>query len=151
MTGGARGVLLKEVRLRNEPESAAIARREVSLSARAWGVPAGIVENAELCTSETVTNAVVHVPDLPGRTLRLIIVRLDDRYRVEVHDSGRELPRLRQAGADDESGRGYLLVTTLSDAHGAYPRPTGKAVWFEFVAWRGDRAEGPLRSGGRRP
>jgi hypothetical protein len=67
----------------------------------------------------------------------LIVVGLDDRYLVEVHDSGREPPRLRQAVADDESGRGYLLVTTLSDAHGAYPRPTGKVVWFEFVAWHG--------------
>jgi anti-sigma regulatory factor (Ser/Thr protein kinase) len=133
--GGIRGVLLKEVRLRNEPESAANARREVGLIAGAWNVPEQVIENAEICTSETVTNAVVHVPGMVGCTVRLFIIRLDDRFRVEVHDSGRDLPYLRQAGDDDESGPGCFIVKTLSDAHGSYPTARGKAVWFEFVAW----------------
>ncbi|GAA4963983.1 hypothetical protein GCM10023238_34400 [Streptomyces heliomycini] len=52
--------------------------------------------------------------------------------RCEVGDDVPQLPRLRQARATDEGGRGLYLVNRLAGA-GARPRlSTGKVVWFEL-------------------
>lgn len=127
------GILIKEVRLENRPESAAIARKEIVLTVRALGLPDDIRDRAELGVSEAVTNAVRHAPGIPGSTLRLLAVRRTDRLRIEVHDRCRTLPRRRIPGADDESGRGLPLLEHLADACGAHPTPTGKSVWFEIT------------------
>lgn len=129
------GVLLKEVRLAGRAESARIARAEIVLTVRSLNLPGELAERAELGVSEIVTNSVVHAPGMPGSTLRLLAVRHGDRLRVEVHDGSRALPRLRFARDDDESGRGLQLLARLSDDHGTYLTATGKAVWFELVAW----------------
>ncbi|WP_187235602.1 ATP-binding protein [Actinomadura sp. HBU206391] len=132
---GIRGVLLKEVRLRNRPEAVAAGRREVVASAAAWGLPGEIAQDAETCVSELVTNAVKHATGLPDSTLRLLVIRSGDRLRVEVHDAGRELPRPRRPDPCDESGRGLFIVGFLAAGHGTYLTATGKAVWFELAAW----------------
>ncbi|WP_327355361.1 ATP-binding protein [Streptomyces sp. NBC_01304] len=88
-------------------------------------------EAATLCTSELVTNAVVHARG-PGATLELAI---EATYvRVEVRDSDDRPPVLRE-GYDAESGRGLWLVDALSEGRwGVEPGETGggKAVWFEL-------------------
>ncbi|HEV7931028.1 MAG TPA: hypothetical protein VGP70_01700 [Actinomadura sp.] len=33
------------------------------------------------------------------------------------------------------SGRGLFVVGSMAVDHGAHLTPTGKAVWFELVAW----------------
>jgi hypothetical protein len=48
---------------------------------------------------------------------------------------------LVEAGADDEAGRGLMLVTTLSEEWGFYRTPAGKAVYFT-LAFAPDVAEG---------
>lgn len=87
--------------------------------------------------SELATNAVVH-GTAPGHGF---LVRLDsdddDVVRLEVHDSFRNQPVVREAAATDISGRGLTLVAALSDGWGVEDRPsTGKIVWscFETVS-----------------
>jgi hypothetical protein len=41
---------------------------------------------------------------------------------------------LADAGPDDESGRGLIVVNAVTDAYGHYLTPTGKVVWFEIKA-----------------
>ena len=55
---------------------------------------------------------------------------------VEVFDSDLRLPRIRNAGENDEGGRGLYLVDQLSSRWGSRPTKEGKAVWFEVPVRR---------------
>jgi hypothetical protein len=55
---------------------------------------------------------------------------------VEVFDSDLRLPRIRNAGENDEGGRGLYLVDQLSRRWGSRPTKEGKAVWFEVPVRR---------------
>jgi len=80
---------------------------------------------------------------LPGRTARvaLVISRLDDGVRIEVHDSSREpLPQPRAVGDeaadnpdDEETGRGLTVVSALAADWGWHPVSAGKVVWCELA------------------
>ena len=50
---------------------------------------------------------------------------------IEVYDQDVRMPRVRNATANDEGGRGLFLVDQLSRRWGARDTPTGKAVWFQ--------------------
>ena len=103
---------------------------------------------AILLTSELVTNAVTHAAahaSRNGRAARraaaaeavLLVIAADDAgLRVDVHDGSGDLPVLADcpAGADAETGRGLLLVTSLSADWGFYRTPGGKAVYFTLQA-----------------
>jgi anti-sigma regulatory factor (Ser/Thr protein kinase) len=120
--------LLMELCLESLPESVGVARAEVRRLARLRGVSGQDAERVVLLTSELCTNALKHGA---GRLFRLLVIQRDDGLRIEVHDTSLEFPTPRDAGADDESGRGYLLIGLLSDDHGSYLTTEGKAVWFE--------------------
>lgn len=87
-----------------------------------------------LCVSELATNALRHgVP--PGRGYRLhLVLGCGGLLLMEVHDSGTGMPRVRDgmAGAEDEGGRGLLLVSTLADKWGVIDRCPGKVVWCQM-------------------
>jgi anti-sigma regulatory factor (Ser/Thr protein kinase) len=53
------------------------------------------------------------------------------RIRVEVTDSGDDLPHKRRPGEMASSGRGLMLVEMLADAWGVAPRGEGKSIWYE--------------------
>jgi len=86
-------------------------------------------EAAVLIISELVTNAVLH----SGSTVIGCTLRLDSGLlQIEVTDQGasQREPAIREPAADDVSGRGLLLVSTLSKAWGVTPaRPSGRTVW----------------------
>jgi len=128
------------VRLAAEPAAAPEARSQVLAAIRAWDVPVdpGL---AVLLTSELVTNAIRHEP---GQTVTVAITCFRGQLRVDVHDTSRSWPVLVEAPADAETGRGLMLVATLSDTWGLYRTPAGKAVYFT-LAFQHDLAE----SGGR--
>ncbi|MEW1546806.1 ATP-binding protein [Streptomyces tsukubensis] len=126
------------------------AREFVRSVVRDW-VPAARLDDVLVCVSELTTNAVRHgVP--PGRGYRIRICRFPDGLlRIEVHDSGDGFtlpPVAAPAGdADEESGRGLLIVDALADKWGVGERLPGKVVWCEFVtgvsgAGRGGRGGG---------
>jgi anti-sigma regulatory factor (Ser/Thr protein kinase) len=123
-----RAAVLTELCLESLPESVGVARKEVRRLARLRGVSGEEAERVVLLTSELCTNALKHGA---GRLFRLLVIQRDDGLRIEVHDTSLEFPTPRDAGADDESGRGYLLIGLLSDDHGSYLTTEGKAVWFE--------------------
>jgi anti-sigma regulatory factor (Ser/Thr protein kinase) len=138
----------RRVRLSAEPGSAAMARAEVAAAIRAWGIDVD-PDVALLLTSELVTNAVTHGaaardprdadPGDPAGQVILAITADAAGLRVDVHDGSADPPVLTMAaldtgGADQESGRGLLLVTSLSAEWGCYPTPAGKAVYFTLDA-----------------
>lgn len=72
-----------------DARSVAIARRHVVDVARAWGVPADVVEVAELLCSEIVTNAVVHPNCGAEAVLDVSVLRDGPRLIVECRDAGK--------------------------------------------------------------
>jgi serine phosphatase RsbU (regulator of sigma subunit)/anti-sigma regulatory factor (Ser/Thr protein kinase) len=97
---------------------------------RTWGVTDDLVETAQLCLSELVTNAVIHA----GTTTK-VTARLDEeRLLVLVQDRGNRGAARRDFAHDpaDISGRGLLLVDALATAWSAEHSADGTTVWFEL-------------------
>ncbi|WP_328430429.1 ATP-binding SpoIIE family protein phosphatase [Streptomyces sp. NBC_00443] len=111
-----------------EPEDAAPgrARRLARRALARWGMEE-LTDSVELLVSEVVTNAVRYAT----RPVTLRLLRTDV-LRCEVGDDVPQLPRLRQARATDEGGRGLYLVNRLARRWGATRLSTGKVVWFEL-------------------
>jgi anti-sigma regulatory factor (Ser/Thr protein kinase) len=133
------------VRLAQRLSAVAAARAEVEAAICAWCVPVD-ADVAILLTSELVTNAVTHAAANASRNAAsggpvtaavLLVIAADDAgLRVDVHDGSGDLPVLGDcpAEADAETGRGLLLVTSLSAEWGFYRTPGGKAVYFTLQA-----------------
>ncbi|MFF0537104.1 SpoIIE family protein phosphatase [Streptomyces coelicoflavus] len=111
-----------------EPEDRAPgkARRLARRTLARWGME-DLTDSVELLVSELVTNAVRYT----SRPVTLRLLRTD-ALRCEVGDDVPQLPRMRQARATDEGGRGLYLVNRLAQRWGARRLSTGKVVWFEF-------------------
>jgi anti-sigma regulatory factor (Ser/Thr protein kinase) len=97
-----------------------------------WEVP-GLVDTAELLTSELVTNALVHT-DQGALFTATLTGGTERRLRIEVRDFSARRPQPRQASDHTPSGRGLLLVRELADAWGVRVQRLGKTVWFELAA-----------------
>ncbi|OEJ40288.1 ATPase [Streptomyces agglomeratus] len=125
--------LVRERFYRRDRRSVPATREFARWALRDWNIGER-VDDVLLCVSELATNALVHgVP--PGRGYRLRLWLCGDVLRVEVHDSGSGLPRVREP--DGESGRGLLLVAALADKWGVGEREPGKIVWCEFAVVEG--------------
>jgi len=116
------------------------ARSQVRATIEAWDVPVD-TSIAILLTSELVTNAVMHEA---GETITLVITCGYGQLGVDVHDTSCELPVPVDGPPDAETGRGLVLVASLSSSWGYYRTPGGKAVYFT-LAFTGDGGEDDTR------
>ncbi|MBD0737051.1 hypothetical protein BGM09_28325 [Streptomyces sp. CBMA29] len=115
------------VLLSRTPESAQCARRLVSFAVRTWGLEE-FEDSACLVVTELVSNAVNHA------RLESLLVRValegPGVVGVSVVDRSKKMPRAQETGPDGESGRGLVLVDSLSGGRwGADPLNWGKRVW----------------------
>ncbi|MFS4092712.1 ATP-binding protein [Streptomyces sp. AF1A] len=119
------------IRLSPTPRGARLARLLAEQQLRAWELP---LEKAAHIVAELAANAATH-GRVPGRDFRLLLYVVAGTLRIEVTDTrGDRLPRIRDASADGESGRGLLLVEALADRWGVSPgRPPRKTVWAEIA------------------
>jgi anti-sigma regulatory factor (Ser/Thr protein kinase) len=111
------------------PAAPAQARGQVRAAICTWDVPVD-PDVAILLTSELVTNAITHEM---GETIMLAISCSGGQLRVDVHDSSHALPVPEDAPVEAETGRGLMLVNSLSSEWGCYRTPTGKAVYFTLA------------------
>jgi anti-sigma regulatory factor (Ser/Thr protein kinase) len=113
--------------LEADTASAGSARRFVDEVLSRWRCDA-ILDDVKLLVSELVTNAVVHA----GSEVQVAVRLLPDAVRIEVVDSAPVADLQPSAPREDaESGRGLLLVESMTSAWGVEPMDGGKAVWFE--------------------
>ncbi|MFB7650653.1 MULTISPECIES: SpoIIE family protein phosphatase [unclassified Streptomyces] len=126
--GGIEPDAVAEWRLARDPSEVGRARAAVREQLHDWGL-AKQADAAGLMVSELVTNAVRHSH---ARPVELRLVRADTLL-CEVDDDDHELPALKTAGPDDETGRGLRVVSTLAREWGASRTRTGKTVWFELT------------------
>jgi hypothetical protein len=112
-----------------EPASVPVCRRFVR--ERLVGAPPPLVDNAELCVSELVTNAVLHA----GTDIEVRVEPAADTCRLEVRDAN-PVPPLRHHHTEGATtGRGLEMVSGVARAWGISPLDRGgKAVWCEVTA-----------------
>ncbi|MGJ5827685.1 ATP-binding protein [Streptomyces ossamyceticus] len=112
------------------PEEVAGLRRLMRLHLGRWGLHE-VVDEAQLCVSELVSNVITHVGH--GTPTTLAVSVNGTRLRIEVHDPDtRTLPTLMAAEADSECGRGMALVDAVADRWGVLLRSGRKVTWCEL-------------------
>ncbi len=121
----------QEVELPAHPSSVSRARQLVREIVALSASPE-LSADAELLTSEVVTNALVHA----GGTITLRARQLRRGVRVEVSDSSPHSPIVREYGELAGTGRGLRLLDLLA-RWGVEATSTGKTVWFELGETRG--------------
>jgi anti-sigma regulatory factor (Ser/Thr protein kinase) len=94
-------------------------------------VPPDFAADAQLLTSELVTNAVMHAPS--GCQMSAWYVDDARALRVEVTDAAPDVLQLRSPSAPSHlGGRGLQLVASRSTDWGVLADAGGKSVWFEL-------------------
>lgn len=102
-------------------------RRITQAQLRYWDLTT-LADDAALAVSELVTNAVRHGM---GRPVGLRVRCSADDLRIEVTDGSPTPARIRSADADDENGRGLLLVSAVSKEWGV--SPDGTMTWCSLT------------------
>ena len=120
-----------------------------------WGA-ADLADTAELLVSELVTNSLEACVGLDLAGIRLVLTLDQGELAILVRDSHPGVPLAVQPGADDESGRGLLIVEQLSDRCGWYPlhdQGHAKVTWAVLTAagQAASRPPAPALPARRRP
>ncbi|WP_442480950.1 ATP-binding protein [Streptomyces kroppenstedtii] len=120
-----------KLRFLAEAEEVAVLRSALRIHLQRWDLEE-LIDTAQLCVSELVSNVVTHVG--PGTPATLIVSREGAGLRIEVHDPDtRALPTLRNEGVDSESGRGMDLITAVTDRWGVQLLADRKVTWCELA------------------
>jgi anti-sigma regulatory factor (Ser/Thr protein kinase) len=104
------------------------ARGFVTQQLRRWGLES-LASDAELLTSELVTNAVLHAR---GDVITVIVAVAEGVAEIGVSDRSSDLPEQRSRTWRAEGGRGLRLVDLVALEWGVVPVAGGKQVWFRL-------------------
>jgi anti-sigma regulatory factor (Ser/Thr protein kinase) len=107
------------------------ARGHVRSVAMEWGLR-DLAGTSELLASELVTNAInasQHLGSSEPPVVRLWLVSDQISLIIHVWDACQEMPVRKDADTDDLSGRGLMIIDTLSAEWGSYREARGKVVW----------------------
>jgi len=118
------------------PSAVPCARGHVRSVAREWGL-AELADTAELLASELVSNAIRASGRLSLRAdlsfvpvVRITVTSDGESLVIRVWDASDDMPVRQEAGPDDDSGRGLMIIGALSADWGSYREPDGgKTVW----------------------
>ncbi|MFQ6198520.1 ATP-binding protein [Streptomyces sp. NPDC000405] len=112
------------------PERLTHLRKGVATTLRRWGLP-DLVDSAQLCTTELITNVIIHVGTKTPTWVKLSM--LDTHVRIEVRDPDPHgVPAPVLPSPEQESGRGLRMVVGVASRWGVIPRAYGKTAWCEL-------------------
>ncbi|MEV5413350.1 ATP-binding protein [Thermopolyspora sp. NPDC052614] len=128
-----------------EPSSVSCAREHVAVVLASFGLTSReLIDDAQLITSELVTNAITasvagasgngdgHASAL-GKRVRVSVRMVDARLVLEFWDDGAGVPKQRTPDDYEVRGRGLFLVEALCNRWGYHrPTPGEKIVWVEL-------------------
>ena len=124
------GARTASIRLPAEPTAPRLARRFLAEELTAWGIGEEVLEAAQLCLSEVVTNAVNHAHTVADVRLSL----LEGVLTVLVRDRGGSGEVVQPEPSEEDPlavyGRGLMLVEALTDRWGSERDAGGTTVWF---------------------
>jgi anti-sigma regulatory factor (Ser/Thr protein kinase) len=103
-----------------------------------WNLDRGLVADAEICVSETITNALRATLTLPDPLpIGLRLLANAERLVTEAWDCHPGAPVSRPVTLDDEGGRGLAVIDAYSNRWGVRRlSPHVKTVWCEFLLTR---------------
>lgn len=111
--------------------SVSLARQRAARLVAEWGHPA-LAGNASLLLTELATNALLYGA-VRGRMIRVRLALSTTVLHISVTDPrGERLPRARLPTADEQFGRGLIIVDAIADRWGVEPLQVGKTVWCEL-------------------
>ena len=116
------------VHLSSDTASLGEGRRFVAQTLRNWHVDEARIEPVMLVANELVANAIVHAHSAPVLSLEAA----GSDLLLRVTDESPNPPVAREATAEQDGGRGLMLVEALSDHWGIDPNTSGKSVWVSF-------------------
>jgi hypothetical protein len=105
-----------------------LARRLVGATLEGWQVES-LLDDAQLVTSELVTNAVMHAPAPEGYELQLS--RRPRGVRLGLID-GSSTPPMIRLNDDRPGGRGLRIIEALASGWGHEEHDGGKRVWVDL-------------------
>ncbi len=115
--------------LEPDPRSAGAARRFLRANLAEWGVDDEVVDSAELCVSELVTNVIMHA----GTPCHLTVHLEEGSVGVLVRDGGEASADAVPTTDEDPlrvSGRGLTLIDALRQRWGTHTDEHGTIAWF---------------------
>jgi anti-sigma regulatory factor (Ser/Thr protein kinase) len=118
------------------PTAPGCARAWTRVILREWQL-AGLSDAGELIVSELATNALLASRREGTAFFRLALTRGRGELAILVRDFCPGVPGPRDAGEEDENGRGLVLVQAMSARSGWYPPDDGfpgKTVWAVLEA-----------------
>jgi anti-sigma regulatory factor (Ser/Thr protein kinase) len=116
-------------------ESVSRARALVSNVLAAWGMDDDVADCGKIIVTELLANAVEHTETPVSKVL--IERRSNGAVRIGVADRSHDVPRLKSAALDAESGRGLRLVAEMSSLWGYDTHRWGKITWAVIEASAG--------------
>ncbi len=120
----------RTIRARWELQSVSRIREAVALDLAAREVAAEVIEEAEIVTTELVTNSLRHANPLSDRTVRVHWKARGNCVEIEVSDGGAEtepVPAARAVWAT--SGRGLRIVRSIAHEWGVQRDERQSTVW----------------------
>lgn len=130
---------MRALRVRHEPASAAIVRRNLESELSQLGVVPDAIDLVLLVTTELVGNAVRHSAPDDQASLDVEWDLTGDRVMVRVADASPALPRRQYPRPDQSEGRGLGIVTAVAESWGADTSASGKRVWARVPVQRLER------------
>ena len=117
------------IELGADPTEVSVGRRFVGAALRRWSLESHR-SDAELLTSELVSNAVTH----GAPPVRISVTVAESVVEVGVSDRSSLVPQRRAEDWSAEGGRGILLVERIAQEWGVVFAADGKQVWFRLPA-----------------
>lgn len=125
----AQALITASVELPHDSASIRVARSFTAEHLATWGCP-DLVEDATLVVSELCANAIGHA----GGGCRVRLRLWHGALRIEVTDAGPGTPDVQSPPAEQPTGRGLLVVSSLATAWGITPVDDDKVVWADLLA-----------------
>ena len=120
----------RTVRARWELQTVTRIRQAIALDLSARGVSEEVISEAELVTTELVTNSLRHATPLADRTVRIHWKARGNCVEIEVSDGGSDtepVPAARAVWAT--SGRGLRIVRSIAHEWGVQRDEKQTTVW----------------------
>jgi anti-anti-sigma factor len=107
-------------------ESVPYARTMSVVFCRRWDIPMGVAERMQVIVTELAANSVQHA----GTSFDVGLRCSSEYVHISVRDGERSVPRIRGVvSADEEGGRGLIIVDSFAQTWGYRPTSDGKITW----------------------